>query len=65
MGKRSGVRQGLEPSFAVECRKIHVLGGRENPALKEISISCPYPKVAVYNGVGSTSDAMNFTCKKP
>jgi feruloyl esterase len=24
---------------------------------------CPYPKVAVYKGSGSTNDAVNFTCK--
>jgi feruloyl esterase len=24
---------------------------------------CPYPKVAVYDGVGSTNDAPNFICK--
>jgi feruloyl esterase len=24
---------------------------------------CPYPKIAVYKGSGSTSDAANFTCK--
>ena len=24
---------------------------------------CPYPQVAVYKGVGSTNDAMNFSCK--
>ena len=26
---------------------------------------CPYPQIAVYNGVGSTNDAGNFTCKAP
>jgi feruloyl esterase len=26
---------------------------------------CPYPKVAVYKGVGSTNDAENFACKAP
>lgn len=26
---------------------------------------CPYPKVAVYKGSGSTDDADNFACKKP
>ncbi len=26
---------------------------------------CPYPAVAKYNGVGSTNDAGNFTCKVP
>jgi len=26
---------------------------------------CPYPQVAVYNGIGSTTDATNFTCKAP
>ena len=26
---------------------------------------CPYPKVAVYKGAGSTNDAENFTCKAP
>jgi feruloyl esterase len=26
---------------------------------------CPYPEVAKYNGVGSTKDAGNFTCKAP
>jgi feruloyl esterase len=26
---------------------------------------CPYPQVAAYNGVGSTNDAANFTCKAP
>ncbi len=26
---------------------------------------CPYPKVAVYNGIGSTNDAENFACKAP
>lgn len=26
---------------------------------------CPYPQVAVYNGIGSTNDAANFTCKAP
>jgi len=26
---------------------------------------CPYPQVAVYNGVGGTKDAANFTCKAP
>jgi feruloyl esterase len=24
---------------------------------------CPYPQVAVYSGVGSTNDAVNFSCK--
>ena len=24
---------------------------------------CPYPQVAVYKGVGSTNDAVNFSCK--
>ena len=26
---------------------------------------CPYPKVAVYSGVGSVNDAANFVCKAP
>jgi hypothetical protein len=26
---------------------------------------CPYPKVAVYDGIGSTNDAANFVCKAP
>jgi len=26
---------------------------------------CPYPRVAVYNGVGSVNDAGNFACKAP
>lgn len=26
---------------------------------------CPYPKVAVYTGVGSTNDAENFVCRAP
>jgi feruloyl esterase len=26
---------------------------------------CPYPEVAVYNGVGSTNDAASFACKVP
>ena len=26
---------------------------------------CPYPKVAVYKGTGSTNDAANFVCKNP
>ena len=26
---------------------------------------CPYPRVAVYEGVGSTNDAGNFACKTP
>ncbi len=26
---------------------------------------CPYPQIAAYNGVGSTNDAGNFTCKAP
>jgi feruloyl esterase len=26
---------------------------------------CPYPQVAAYNGVGSTKDPANFTCKAP
>jgi Tannase and feruloyl esterase len=26
---------------------------------------CPYPKVAVYKGKGSTDDAANFNCRKP
>ena len=26
---------------------------------------CPYPQVAVYKGVGSTNDAVNFSCKMP
>ena len=26
---------------------------------------CPYPQVAVYQGSGSTDDAMNFTCRVP
>lgn len=26
---------------------------------------CPYPKIAQYNGVGSTNDATNFACKVP
>jgi len=26
---------------------------------------CPYPQVATYRGVGSTSDAASFTCKAP
>jgi feruloyl esterase len=26
---------------------------------------CPYPQIAVYEGVGSTSDAVNFSCKVP
>jgi feruloyl esterase len=26
---------------------------------------CPYPKVAKWNGVGSTNDAASFTCKAP
>jgi feruloyl esterase len=24
---------------------------------------CPYPKIAVYKGSGSTDDAANFACK--
>jgi feruloyl esterase len=26
---------------------------------------CPYPQVAMYKGVGSTNDAVNFSCKMP
>jgi len=26
---------------------------------------CAYPQVAVYNGKGTTNDALNFTCKNP
>jgi feruloyl esterase len=26
---------------------------------------CPYPKIAVYRGSGSTNEAANFTCKAP
>ena len=26
---------------------------------------CPYPKVAVYDGSGSTDDAANFNCRPP
>lgn len=26
---------------------------------------CPYPQVAVWKGVGSTSDAANFACRAP
>lgn len=26
---------------------------------------CPYPQVAVYQGIGSTNDAANFACKAP
>ena len=26
---------------------------------------CPYPKVAVYKGTGSTNDAGNFACTAP
>jgi feruloyl esterase len=26
---------------------------------------CPYPEVAVYNGIGSTNDAENFVCRMP
>jgi feruloyl esterase len=26
---------------------------------------CPYPKVAVYKGVGSINDAGNFVCRAP
>ena len=26
---------------------------------------CTYPKVAVYNGSGSTDDAANFSCRLP
>jgi feruloyl esterase len=24
---------------------------------------CPFPQVATYKGVGSTNDAVNFSCK--
>lgn len=26
---------------------------------------CPYPQVAVYTGIGSTNDALNFRCESP
>ncbi|HEX5108501.1 MAG TPA: hypothetical protein VFV95_08650 [Vicinamibacterales bacterium] len=26
---------------------------------------CPYPLVAVYTGIGSTNDALNFRCESP
>ncbi len=26
---------------------------------------CPYPKIAVYTGAGSTDEAANFTCRAP
>src|SRR5262249_42614423 len=26
---------------------------------------CPYPQMAVYTGVGSSNDAVNFACKAP
>jgi feruloyl esterase len=34
------------------------------PGQKQITRPlCPYPKVAVYKGTGSTDDAANFECK--
>ena len=36
-----------------------------NPAQGVARTLCAYPKVAVYDGSGSTDDAANFSCRTP
>jgi feruloyl esterase len=40
---------------------VHVTGSRVDMTRP----LCPYPKVATYAGVGSTSDAASFVCRAP
>ncbi|HUQ95987.1 MAG TPA: tannase/feruloyl esterase family alpha/beta hydrolase [Bryobacteraceae bacterium] len=40
---------------------VHVTNG----VVDRIRPLCPYPQIAVYNGIGTTNDAANFSCKVP
>lgn len=51
------VEQGQAPDRIVATRTTRGVVDRTRPL-------CPYPKVAVYTGAGSTDDAANFVCKE-
>jgi len=52
------VEKGNAPSQIVATRMVDGKPERTGPL-------CPYPKVAVYTGVGSTNDAANFHRSAP
>jgi feruloyl esterase len=52
------VEKGVAPERIVAAHKSGGAVDRTRPL-------CPYPKVAAYNGQGSTDEADNFTCRAP
>jgi feruloyl esterase len=52
------VEQGRAPESITASRLVNGMIERSRPL-------CPYPKVAVYGGRGSTNDAANFSCREP
>ncbi len=52
------VEKGIAPKSIIASHSTAGVVDRTRPL-------CPYPKVAVYSGTGSTNDAANFQCKAP
>ncbi|HEU4389051.1 MAG TPA: tannase/feruloyl esterase family alpha/beta hydrolase [Blastocatellia bacterium] len=50
------VDQGVAPDSIVASKIVNGITVRTRPL-------CPYPKKAVYKGIGNTDDATNFTCR--
>ncbi len=56
------VDQGVAPAEIVATK---YKGGASQGVVERTRPLCPYPKVAKYNGTGSTDDAANFRCAAP
>ena len=56
------VEQGIAPDRIIATKYVN-----DDPAqgVARTRPLCVYPKVAVYDGSGSTDDAANFVCRKP
>ena len=50
------VEQGIAPARIVAAHLTAGVVDRTRPL-------CPYPKIAIYTGFGSTNDAENFACR--
>jgi hypothetical protein len=58
--KASAVRRVAQRVLGVILGIIFVLPGSKKVGTRPL---CPWPKVAHYNGSGSTTDAASFSCK--
>jgi feruloyl esterase len=50
------VEEGVAPNRIIASKVVNGVVTRTRPL-------CAYPKVAVYEGIGSTDDASNFRCR--